>query len=152
MPYKLNSTKKLFLKIAFHFIGKEKNYTLRLHQDSDISLESKLRFLGCRCLVTVDCSNRLTKHDIIKEMGREIVRKQSFEEPGEYSGLWSQEDGFGVSKYHTVKIRHFPNYFKKKKKNHFSISKSSVNKSKYILIRVSHLCQVYTLLIALYFN
>ena len=85
-------------------------------------------------------------------MGREIVRKQSFEEPGEYSGLWSQEDGFGVSKYHTVKIRHFPNYFKKKKKNHFSISKSSVNKSKYILIRVSHLCQVYTLLIALYFN
>ena len=105
--------KKLFLKIALYFIGKEKNYTLRLLQDSDISLESELRVLGRRCLVAVDCSNRLTMHDIIKEMGREIVHRQSFEEPGEYSGLWSHEDGFGVSKYHMVRIRHFPNYFKK---------------------------------------
>lgn len=93
--------KKLFLKIALNFIGgMEKNYALRLLQDSDISLESELRVLGRRCLVTVDCSNRLTMHDIIKEMGREIVRRQYFEEPGEYSGLWSHEDGFGVSKYH----------------------------------------------------
>ena len=95
--------KKLFLSIALFLVGMEKNYTLKTLQDSDLSLESELRVLVRRGLVTIDCLNRLTMHDVIKEMGREIVRRQSLEEPGEYSKLWSQyEDVLGVHKYHKV--------------------------------------------------
>ena len=31
-------------------------------------------------------------HDLIQEMGREIVRQQSLEEPGKRSRLWFHED------------------------------------------------------------
>ena len=94
--------KKLFLNIALFFVGMEKNYALKTLQDSDLSLESELSVLVRRGLVTIDCLNRLTMHDLIKVMGRETVRKQSLEEPGEYSKLWSHEDVLGVHKYHKV--------------------------------------------------
>ena len=99
---------KLFLNIALYHVGMEKNYTLGILQDSNLSLESELQVLCRRFLVTVDCLNRLTMHDMVREMGREIVRRQSQEEPGEYNRLWSHEDGFGAPKYHTVRIRDFP--------------------------------------------
>lgn len=99
---------KLFLKIALYYVGMEKNYTLGILQDSNLSLESELQVLCHRFLVTVDCLNRLTMHDMVGEMGREIVRRQSQEEPGECNSVWSHEDGFGAPKYHTVRIRHFP--------------------------------------------
>jgi GTPase SAR1 family protein len=94
--------KNLFLNIAVFFVGIEKNYTLKTLQDSDLSLESELRVLVRRGLVTIDCLNRLTMHDLIKDMGREIVHRQSLEEPGEYSKLCSHEDVLDVQKYHKV--------------------------------------------------
>ena len=83
--------KALFLKIALFFVGMEKNYASKILGDSDLSFESELAVLGRRCLVTIDCLNRLTMHDLIIEMGEEINRRQSSEGAGEYSQLWFNE-------------------------------------------------------------
>ena len=58
---------KLFRNIALYYVGMEKNYTLGILQDSNLSLESELQILCRRFLVTVDCLNRLTMHDMVRD-------------------------------------------------------------------------------------
>ncbi|XP_054780310.1 disease resistance protein RPV1-like isoform X3 [Prosopis cineraria] len=45
-----------------------------------------------RSLVTIDRSNKLGMHDLLRDMGREIIREQSPKEPGERSRLWFHGD------------------------------------------------------------
>ena len=83
--------KALFLKIALSFVGMEKNYASKILGYSDFYFESVLAVLCRRCLVTIDCLNRLTMHELIIEMGKEIDYRQSSEGAGEYSQLWFNE-------------------------------------------------------------
>ncbi|CAN6703957.1 unnamed protein product [Malus baccata var. baccata] len=48
-----------------------------------------------RCLVTIGMDNELNMHDVIRDMGREIVRQES-NVPGNRSRLWRPEDSFEV--------------------------------------------------------
>ena len=68
--------KKLFLDIACLCVGMEKNYAFQILEDSDLVLESELGILVRLCLVTIDCSNQLTMHDRIQDMGREVARRE----------------------------------------------------------------------------
>ena len=36
--------------------------------------------------------NNITMHDLLQEMGREIVRQESMNDPGKRSRLWHHED------------------------------------------------------------
>ncbi|CAJ2662873.1 unnamed protein product [Trifolium pratense] len=49
-----------------------------------------------RSLVTVDDKNKLGMHDLLRDMGREIIREKSPKEPEERSRLWFYQDVFGV--------------------------------------------------------
>lgn len=71
----------LFLDIAHFFIG----YEFKILQNSSLYLESELGDFCRRGLVTIDCSKRLTMHDLIIDMGREIVSKQSVGELKKFS-------------------------------------------------------------------
>ena len=95
---------ELFLDIACFFVGMEKNYIFKILSDSDLVLESELGVLVCQCLVTIDCSNRLRMHDMIRDMGREVVNTVS-KVPGERSRLWFHEDVLDVLQNHTVRFR-----------------------------------------------
>ena len=101
----LNDTQKeLFLDIACFFVGIEKYYLFKIlqeDQDSNSTLESDLGVLVSRCLV-IDCSDQLTMHDIIRDMGREVVRNESPKFPGQRSRLWSQKDVLDVLQSHEV--------------------------------------------------
>ena len=44
-------------------------------------------------------------HDLIREMGQEIVREESFDEPGNRSHLWSADDIHQVLMNNTVTIK-----------------------------------------------
>ncbi|XP_054794890.1 disease resistance protein RUN1-like isoform X3 [Prosopis cineraria] len=57
-----------------------------------------------RSLVTVDMKNRLGMHDLLRDMGREIIRKKSPKEPEKRSRLWFYEDAHSVLKKHTGTI------------------------------------------------
>jgi hypothetical protein len=48
--------------------------------------------------------NDVRLHDLIKDMGKEVVRQESPKEPGERSRLWRQEDIVHVLKENTVRL------------------------------------------------
>ena len=99
-----DTQKELFLDIACFFVGIEKYYLFKIlqeDQDSNSTLESDLGVLVSRCLV-IDCSDQLTMHDIIRDMGREVVRNESPKFPGQRSRLWSQKDVLDVLQSHEV--------------------------------------------------
>ena len=100
-----DTQKELFLDIACFFVGMETDYTSKILQDSNPFLETDLRVLVRLCLVTIDCLNQLTMHDMIRDMGREVVRRKSPTEPGERSRLWFYRDVLDVLKYHTVRYK-----------------------------------------------
>ena len=43
-------------------------------------------------LITFASDGALEMHDLLKEMGQDIVRRESPEEPGKRSRLWSLKD------------------------------------------------------------
>ena len=93
-----DTQKELFLDLACFFVGMEKNYAFKLLTESNSFLESELGVLVQRCLVTIDCSNRLTMHDIIRDMGREVALR-------ERNRLWNHKHVLDVLEHHKVRFR-----------------------------------------------
>ncbi|KAL6315723.1 hypothetical protein AAG906_006585 [Vitis piasezkii] len=94
--------KNIFLDIACFFKGEDKDYVMEILDGCGFFSLSGIRALIDKSLVTISWSNELMMHDLIQEMGREIVRQQSLEEPGKRSRLWFHEDINGVLKKNTA--------------------------------------------------
>ncbi|KAL6316907.1 hypothetical protein AAG906_023562 [Vitis piasezkii] len=94
--------KNIFLDIACFFKGEDKDYVMEILDGCGFFSLSGIRALIDKSLVTISWSNELMMHDLIQEMGREIVRQQSLEEPGKRSRLWFHEDINDVLKKNTA--------------------------------------------------
>ena len=64
--------KKLFLDIAFFFLGERENFIIQVLQDYDIFPEIGFRRLKKLCLLKC-VRSMIVMYDILKQMGREIV-------------------------------------------------------------------------------
>lgn len=84
--------KSIFLDIACFFEGEDKDF-----------VSSGLDVLIDKSLITI-LDNKLQMRDLLQEMGREIVCKESDEEPGKRSRLWDDKDVGRVLKYNKVRI------------------------------------------------
>ncbi|XP_050160118.1 disease resistance protein RUN1-like isoform X1 [Malus sylvestris] len=87
--------RKLFLHIACFLIGRNKSYIVRIFDGCDFYTIIGIQNLIDRCLVTFDEHGKVKMHDMIRAMGREIVRQES-EELEERSRLWRHKDSFQV--------------------------------------------------------
>ncbi|XP_048444285.1 disease resistance protein RUN1-like isoform X1 [Pyrus x bretschneideri] len=87
--------RKLFLHIACFLIGRKKSYIVRILDGCDFYTTIDIQNLIDRCLVTLDEHGKVKMHDMIRAMGREIVRQES-EEPEKRSRLWRHKDSFQV--------------------------------------------------------
>ncbi|CAI9298947.1 unnamed protein product [Lactuca saligna] len=87
--------KDLFLHVACFFEGEEKEYIVKLLAQCDLYPVVGIKNLMDRCLLNVE-HGRVTMHQLIKEMGREVVRQESPKDPGKRSRLWQDEDCFNV--------------------------------------------------------
>ncbi|XP_048444299.1 disease resistance protein RUN1-like [Pyrus x bretschneideri] len=87
--------RKLFLHIACFLIGRNKSYIVRILDECDFYTTIGIQNLIDRCLVTLDEHGKVKMHDMIRAMGREIVRQES-EEPEKRSRLWRHKDSFQV--------------------------------------------------------
>ncbi|KAL6123769.1 hypothetical protein ACLB2K_076287 [Fragaria x ananassa] len=67
-----------------------------LKVSSDICTRITIDVLVERCLLTVSDDNEIGIHDLIQEMGCDIVREKSCHEPGGRSRLWLPKDIFHV--------------------------------------------------------
>ncbi|XP_019149914.1 PREDICTED: TMV resistance protein N-like [Ipomoea nil] len=83
-------TKNIFLDIACFFVGHEKKGTTMILEACGFHVESGIRSLIERCLLTIDGDigfKKVEMHDLVRDMGREIVRKESPRNPGKQSRL-----------------------------------------------------------------
>ncbi|XP_048425218.1 disease resistance protein RUN1-like isoform X2 [Pyrus x bretschneideri] len=87
--------RKLFLHIACFLIKRNKNYIVKILDGCDFYTIVGIQNLIDRCLVTIDKYGKVNMHDMIRDMGREIVRRES-EEPEKRSRLWRHKDSFQV--------------------------------------------------------
>ncbi|CAL5378192.1 unnamed protein product [Camellia sinensis] len=83
--------KNLFLDIVCFFIGKDKDYTVRI-LDAIVGIQNLIN----RCLLMLGEDNKMKMHDLIRDMGRDIIRQESPEEPGERGRLWHHKDSLYV--------------------------------------------------------
>ncbi|XP_019433713.1 PREDICTED: disease resistance protein TAO1-like [Lupinus angustifolius] len=87
--------KKLFLDIAFFFLDENKDFTERILNACDFFATSGLEVLEDKALITISSNNRIQMHDLLQEMGLNIVR-HSFEDPGRRSRLRDVQDVYDV--------------------------------------------------------
>ncbi|VVA15211.1 PREDICTED: TMV resistance [Prunus dulcis] len=88
--------KEVFLDIACFFKGKGKNYVIKMLEGCDLNPIYGIEVLIEKALLYVDRVNRICMHDLVEEMGREIVRQESPNEPGKRSRLWFHKDVYRV--------------------------------------------------------
>ncbi|KAM5549906.1 disease resistance protein RUN1-like [Rosa sericea] len=82
---------KIFLNIACFFNGQDKDGVTEVLNSCDISAIIGIKVLIERSLLNVS-DGRLRMHDLLQEMGWEIVRQESHNELGRCSRLWLLED------------------------------------------------------------
>ncbi|CAJ1940541.1 unnamed protein product [Sphenostylis stenocarpa] len=85
-----NLDRKIFLDIACFFKGERWDYVKRILDASDFYPD--IQVFVSKCLITVDEYGCLEMHDLIQDIGREIVRKESPSNPGCRSRLWSHKE------------------------------------------------------------
>ncbi|KAG5545353.1 hypothetical protein RHGRI_017728 [Rhododendron griersonianum] len=93
--------RSLFLNLACFFVGSDKDFTITIMDECEFYTVVGIQNLIDRCLVTVDGYNELVIHHLLQEMGREIVRQESPNEPGERSRLCNHKDSFNVLRHNT---------------------------------------------------
>ncbi|XP_040365786.1 disease resistance protein RPV1 isoform X2 [Rosa chinensis] len=87
-----DTEKDIFLDISCFFIGMDKNYVTHVLDGCGFSSEIGIRVLHERCLITSHQGQKLMMHDLVRDMGREIVRAKSPNNLGKRSRLWHPDD------------------------------------------------------------
>jgi hypothetical protein len=98
-----DTVKNIFLDIACFFIGMDKEYASKILNGCGFFPDIGISILIQRSLVTINKKNELRMHDMIRDMGREIVRKKSPSDPGKRSRLWFHDDVLNVLNKHMVR-------------------------------------------------
>ncbi|PRQ24760.1 putative TIR domain, winged helix-turn-helix DNA-binding domain-containing protein [Rosa chinensis] len=104
--------KEVFLDIACFFKGERKHFIMDVLRSCDLYPVISIAVLIDKSLLAIDKDNLLCMHDLIADMGKEIVRQESPTEPGERSRLWFHKDVVhvlteetGTSKVRGIKIK-----------------------------------------------
>uniref|UniRef100_A0A2N9G555 ADP-ribosyl cyclase/cyclic ADP-ribose hydrolase n=1 Tax=Fagus sylvatica TaxID=28930 RepID=A0A2N9G555_FAGSY len=83
--------KNIFLDISCFFNHKDKDRVIEILDGLGLYAEIGLRVLIDKSLIKL-YGNQLWMHDLLQEMGREIVRQKCPKDPGKRSRLWSYKD------------------------------------------------------------
>ncbi|KAH9726354.1 ADP-ribosyl cyclase/cyclic ADP-ribose hydrolase [Citrus sinensis] len=92
--------KNIFLDVACFFQGEDVNLVMKFHNASGFYPEIGISVLVDKSLIAIDSYNKIRMHDLLQELGREIVRQESIN-PGNRSRLWHHEDIYEVLTYNT---------------------------------------------------
>ncbi|XP_075646769.1 disease resistance protein RML1A-like [Castanea sativa] len=91
-----DTEKDIFLDIACFFKGWYKDYVLNILNACGLCPNFGIPRLVKKCLITVDKFGRLSMHDLIQQMGKEVVRQQAPDILRERSRLCCYKDSLKV--------------------------------------------------------
>ncbi|CAI8600900.1 unnamed protein product [Vicia faba] len=87
---------QIFLDIACFFIGMDRNDVIQILNSCGFFADIGIKVLVERSLVTVDNKNKLRMHDLLRDMGRQIIYEESPFDPENRSRLWRHEEVFDI--------------------------------------------------------
>ncbi|KAJ4710459.1 Disease resistance protein (TIR-NBS-LRR class) family [Melia azedarach] len=90
----------IFLDIACFFKGTDKNLVVKFLEASGFFAKIGISVLIDKCLI-MESNSTIIMHDLLQEMGKEIVRQESVADPGKRSRLWHHKDIYEVLTYNT---------------------------------------------------
>ncbi|KAI3683202.1 hypothetical protein L1987_83702 [Smallanthus sonchifolius] len=88
--------KELFKHIACLFVGEDRKFTEDILKACGICKSSGIKILINRCLLTVGSSDKLMMHQLLQDMGKDIVRQESPKKPWKRSILLDHEECLDV--------------------------------------------------------
>ncbi|XP_019230927.1 PREDICTED: disease resistance protein RML1A-like isoform X2 [Nicotiana attenuata] len=94
--------KNVFLNIACFFVGKDKDYTIKILDECGFHATAEIQNLIDRCLLTVTPENKLMMHQLLQEMGKEVICRESPTEPSKRSRIWHHKDALSILQEETV--------------------------------------------------
>ncbi|XP_022722530.1 TMV resistance protein N-like [Durio zibethinus] len=92
--------KAIFLDIACFYIGMDKDYVMTILDGCGFFPEIGMKVLLERSLIAINPFNKLEMHNLLRDMGREIVHEVSPSHPGYRSRLWFHQDVVNVLTKH----------------------------------------------------
>ncbi|KDO37029.1 hypothetical protein CISIN_1g008685mg [Citrus sinensis] len=95
--------KNIFLDVACFFKGEDVYSVMKFLDASGFYPEIGISVLVDKSLIVISNNDRITMHDLLQELGRDIVLQESVN-PGNRSRLWHHEDIYGVLTYNMVSI------------------------------------------------
>jgi hypothetical protein len=95
-------TNDIFLDIACFFVSMDQEYAFKILDGCDFFPGIGIPILIQRSLITIDFQNKLMMHNLVQDMGREIVHKESPKHPQKCSRLWLHKDVLNVLQNQTV--------------------------------------------------
>ena len=101
-----DSQKNVFLDIACLLEGEHRDEVTSFFDASGFQAKIELSVLEDKSLITC-LNNQIRMHDLLRDMGREIVRNESIDLPGKRSRLWYHKDIDEVLKKNTVRNNKF---------------------------------------------
>ncbi|CAN0842283.1 Disease resistance protein L6 [Linum grandiflorum] len=87
---------QIFLDIACFFIGTNKEMSSYMWSDCKFYPTSNILILIQRCMIKIGDKEEFQMHDQLRDMGREIVRREDVECPWMRSRIWSTEEGMEI--------------------------------------------------------
>ncbi|KAF8035596.1 hypothetical protein BT93_C1585 [Corymbia citriodora subsp. variegata] len=90
--------REIFLDIACYYIGEERIYPYYMWKASDFYPKIEISFLIGMSLIKIDDGDILLMHDLLRDLGREIVRREDLKVPGKRSRLWHPKIALEVMK------------------------------------------------------
>ena len=96
-----NKEKNIFLDVACFFQGEDVNLVMKFLNAGSFYPKIGISVLVDKSLIVISNNNKITMHDLLQELDRDIVNQESID-PGNHNWLWHHEDIYEVLTYNTV--------------------------------------------------
>ncbi|KAF7847403.1 LOW QUALITY PROTEIN: hypothetical protein BT93_L2999 [Corymbia citriodora subsp. variegata] len=96
-----DNERDIFLDIAWFFKGREREYVTRVLDSCGLHTLIGIHTLIERSLVTIEHDCTVQMHDLIQQMGKDVVKRECQNDPCKRSRLWCYDDvntvnGYGI--------------------------------------------------------